>query len=112
MREMMTGAIARRTLLGLIGGLMLCLGLSVQPVLARDLPDYKAEAGMMRIGTDPERPEAEIFHVAYTLKGANAATRPVTFVFNGGPGGATRRQAEQSGAVTPPPLFVQNTSSR
>jgi carboxypeptidase C (cathepsin A) len=86
---MMTGAIARRTLLGLIGGLMLYLGLSVQPVLARNLPDYKAEAGMMPIGTDPERPEAEIFHIAYTLKGANPATRPVTFVFNGGPGGAS-----------------------
>jgi hypothetical protein len=35
----MTVAIARRTLLGLIGGLMPCLGLGMQPVLARGLPD-------------------------------------------------------------------------
>jgi carboxypeptidase C (cathepsin A) len=86
---MMTGAIARRTLLGMIGGLILCFGLSVQPVLARDLPDYKAAAGMMPIGADPERPEAEIFHVSYTAKGGDPATRPVTFVFNGGPGASS-----------------------
>lgn len=44
---------------------------------------------MLNIGKDPERPEAEIFHVAYTLKGADPTKRPVTFVFNGGPGGAS-----------------------
>jgi carboxypeptidase C (cathepsin A) len=38
---------------------------------------------------DPERPEAEIFHVAYTMDGADPATRPVTFLWNGGPGGAS-----------------------
>jgi len=87
MREMMTGAIARRTLLGLIGGLMLCLGLSVQPVLARDLPDYKARG---RDDADRHRSRAprgrNLPHRIY-LKGANPATRPVTFVFNGGPAG-------------------------
>jgi carboxypeptidase C (cathepsin A) len=56
---------------------------------AQKLPDYHAAAGMLNIGKDPERPDAEIFHVAYTLKGADPATRPVTFVFNGGPGGAS-----------------------
>lgn len=85
----MTCLIARRTLLSLIGALVLWLGFGVQPTLARGLPDYKAQAAMMPIGKDPERPEAEIFHIAYTLKGADAATRPVTFVFNGGPGGAS-----------------------
>ncbi|MGH8798770.1 MAG: S10 family serine carboxypeptidase-like protein, partial [Casimicrobiaceae bacterium] len=34
-------------------------------------------------------PEASFFYVAYTLDGANAATRPVTFFYNGGPGSAT-----------------------
>jgi carboxypeptidase C (cathepsin A) len=57
--------------------------------LAEALPPYTAKAGMLNIGADPERPEAEIFHVAYTLYGADPATRPVTFVWNGGPGGAS-----------------------
>jgi carboxypeptidase C (cathepsin A) len=30
-----------------------------------------------------------MFYVAYTLPGANAATRPVTFFYNGGPGSAS-----------------------
>jgi len=57
--------------------------------LAQKLPDYKSSATLLKIGPDPERPEAEIFHVAYTLKGADPAKRPVTFVFNGGPGAAS-----------------------
>jgi len=56
---------------------------------AQDLPAYTAKAGMLNIGVDPERPEAEIFHIAYTLDGADPATRPVTFLWNGGPGGAS-----------------------
>ena len=55
----------------------------------RKLPDYVASASLLQIGEDPERPDTEIFHVAYTLKGADTATRPVTFVFNGGPGAAS-----------------------
>lgn len=56
---------------------------------AQGLPPYTATAGMLNIGADPERPVAEIFHVAYTLDGADPATRPVTFLWNGGPGGAS-----------------------
>jgi carboxypeptidase C (cathepsin A) len=56
---------------------------------AQDLPAYSARAGMIAIGADPERPDAEIFHVDYTLDGADPATRPVTFLVNGGPGGAS-----------------------
>jgi carboxypeptidase C (cathepsin A) len=59
------------------------------PAAARDLPAYASAAGMLKIGPDPERPDAEIFHVAYTAKDADPATRPVTFVFNGGPGAAS-----------------------
>ncbi len=33
--------------------------------------------------------EASFFYVAYTLDGASAAQRPVTFFYNGGPGSAT-----------------------
>lgn len=86
---MVIEAIARRGLLALMGAMLLWAGLAAHPVQAKGLPDYKAEAGMMPIGEDPERPETEIFHIAYTLKGADPATRPVTFVFNGGPGGAS-----------------------
>jgi carboxypeptidase C (cathepsin A) len=56
---------------------------------AQDAAPYTATAAMLAIGEDPERPDAEIFHVAYTLNGADPATRPVTFLINGGPGGAS-----------------------
>ena len=35
------------------------------------------------------RPAAEVFLTAYTLDGADPATRPVTFAFNGGPGSSS-----------------------
>jgi carboxypeptidase C (cathepsin A) len=34
-------------------------------------------------------PEASIFYVAYTADGADPATRPITFFYNGGPGSAS-----------------------
>jgi len=83
-----------RVSIGSRGLAILALGLAawlagVSGAVAQKLPDYKASAGMLKIGKDPERPDAEIFHVAYTLKGADSAKRPVTFVFNGGPGAAS-----------------------
>lgn len=84
----MTLLIGRRGLLVLALGLAAWFAIPMTAV-AQKLPDYNASAGMLNIGQDPERPDAEIFHVAYTLKGANPATRPVTFVFNGGPGAAS-----------------------
>ena len=84
----MTRSIGRKGLLVL--ALALAAWFAGPPrALAQKLPAYSASAGMLSIGKDPERPDAEIFHVAYTLKGADPATRPVTFVFNGGPGGAS-----------------------
>ena len=56
---------------------------------AESLPAYAAKAEMLAIGEDVERPEAEIFHIDYIVNGADAATRPVTFVWNGGPGGSS-----------------------
>jgi carboxypeptidase C (cathepsin A) len=84
----MTLSIGRRGLLALALGLAAWFAVPSSAV-AQKLPDYNAKAGMLNIGTDPERPDAEIFHVAYTLKGADPAKRPVTFVFNGGPGAAS-----------------------
>jgi carboxypeptidase C (cathepsin A) len=69
------------------------LGLSLLavPHLAKAaiLPPYTATAGMLPIGLNPEAPDAEIFHTDYIAKGADPAKRPVTFVFNGGPGAAS-----------------------
>lgn len=59
------------------------------PAQAQPQPAYTATAAMLPIGKDPERPDAEIFHVDYILKDGDPTTRPVTFVFNGGPGGAS-----------------------
>ncbi|EEW24287.1 S10 family peptidase [Rhodobacter ferrooxidans] len=58
-------------------------------VTAQEAPTWNASAGMMPIGEDPERPDAELFHVDYIKNGADPATRPVTFLVNGGPGGAS-----------------------
>jgi carboxypeptidase C (cathepsin A) len=50
---------------------------------------YTATAGHL-IARDPAgAAEASMFYVAYTLPGADAATRPVTFFYNGGPGSAS-----------------------
>ena len=77
----MRASIARSGLLALSLGLAALL--AVPPgAVAQKPPDYMAAAGMLKIGKDPERPDAELFHVAYTLKGADPARRPVTFVFN------------------------------
>jgi carboxypeptidase C (cathepsin A) len=50
---------------------------------------YTATVGKMPIKTGEGQTEALMFYVAYTLDGADPATRPVTFAYNGGPGSAT-----------------------
>ena len=50
---------------------------------------FAATAGAMTLKGAEEREEADIAFVAYALDGADAATRPVTFVVNGGPGAAS-----------------------
>jgi carboxypeptidase C (cathepsin A) len=50
---------------------------------------YTATAGTLDLyGQNGER-TAAVFYTAYVLKGAPAEARPVTFVFNGGPGAAS-----------------------
>lgn len=50
---------------------------------------YTATAGHL-IARDPAGvAQASVFYAAYTLPGADAATRPVTFFYNGGPGSAS-----------------------
>ena len=50
---------------------------------------YTATTGRLPLKRGDGKVEAEMFFVAYTLDGADAAKRPLTFVFNGGPGSAT-----------------------
>jgi carboxypeptidase C (cathepsin A) len=68
-------------------------------------------------------PKAEVFLTAYTLDGAKAEDRPVTFAFNGGPGsssiwlhlgllGPRRVVSGDVGELTPPPYeLVDNAET-
>lgn len=69
------------------------------------------------------KPKAQVFFVAYTLDGvADAATRPIMFSFNGGPGassvwlhlgalGPRRAQLTPLGEAPPPPYKVVDNES-
>ncbi|TWB14168.1 carboxypeptidase C (cathepsin A) [Nitrospirillum amazonense] len=50
---------------------------------------YQATAGTLTIRDDNGKPTASVFYVAYTAEGAPATKRPVTFLYNGGPGSAS-----------------------
>ncbi len=50
---------------------------------------YTASTGRLPIKRGDGKIEAEMFYVAYTLDGQDAAKRPLTFAFNGGPGSAS-----------------------
>jgi carboxypeptidase C (cathepsin A) len=51
---------------------------------------YRATAGTLLIRDDKGKPDASMFYVAYTAAGGNdPARRPVTFLYNGGPGSAS-----------------------
>jgi carboxypeptidase C (cathepsin A) len=50
---------------------------------------YTATAGTFPLFSQNGEPSAKVYYTAYAAKGADAARRPVTFVFNGGPGAAS-----------------------
>jgi len=50
---------------------------------------YTATAGNLIIRDEEDKAYGSMFYVAYTLDGADAGTRPVSFLYNGGPGSAT-----------------------
>jgi carboxypeptidase C (cathepsin A) len=50
---------------------------------------YSATTGRLPIKRGDGKIEAQMFFVAYTLDGQDAAKRPLTFAFNGGPGSST-----------------------
>ncbi|MDA9434842.1 S10 family peptidase [Bradyrhizobium sp. CCBAU 51627] len=68
-----------------------------------DLPgrtlNFAATAGSIRVFDDKGEPLADIAYTSYELDGADRATRPVTFLFNGGPGASSAWL--QFGAVGP-----------
>ncbi len=84
--------------------------------------DYTATAGWTVLRTR-ERPVAEIFSVSYVGDGDGDGERPLTFVFNGGPGassaflhmgavGPTRVAFGDDGTLPPmPPRLVTNEES-
>jgi carboxypeptidase C (cathepsin A) len=50
---------------------------------------FTATAGSIRLFDLKGEPQADIAYTGYQLDGADPATRPVTFLFNGGPGAAS-----------------------
>ncbi len=50
---------------------------------------YTATAGTVLIRQDNGQPAARMFFVAYTKDGEDPKTRPISFLFNGGPGSAS-----------------------
>ncbi len=50
---------------------------------------YTATAGTLIIRDEEDKPYGSIFYVAYTLDGVEPKSRPLSFLYNGGPGSAT-----------------------
>jgi carboxypeptidase C (cathepsin A) len=84
---------------------------------------YSAVAGSITIDGVSGAPPARILYVAYGKDGADQAQRPITFVFNGGPGAASaylhlggigprRVLFNDDGTIAPaPPRLVDNSMS-
>lgn len=84
---------------------------------------YTATAGTLLINGDDGKPYGSVFYVAYTQDGiTDMRTRPVTFLYNGGPGSASlwlhmgsvgpvRVVTDSPDATGPPPYHVIPNSS-
>ncbi|MBZ0156917.1 MAG: peptidase S10 [Alphaproteobacteria bacterium] len=80
--------------------------------------EYTATAGFLQIGEKAGSPKANIFFIAYEREGhGSKRNRPVTFVFNGGPGasslwlhlgaaGPRRIARSYEGTLLPPPYYL------
>ncbi|MFL6840064.1 MAG: peptidase S10, partial [Bradyrhizobium sp.] len=51
--------------------------------------DFTATAGSIRLFDDKGEPQADIAYTSYQLDGTDRSRRPVTFLFNGGPGASS-----------------------
>ena len=84
-------------------------------VLAGKTLAYTARAGTITLRNEADEPTARIFYTAYTLDGADPSKRPVTFLYNGGPGSSTMwlrmgsfapvRVTTADGSLTGPPPY-------
>jgi len=84
---------------------------------------YAATAGTIPIRLDDGKVAARMFYVAYTKDGEDAKTRPIAFLFNGGPGSASiwlhmgsfaprrARMADEGFQPAPPYQLVDNEHS-
>ncbi|WP_267225376.1 S10 family peptidase [Dyella silvae] len=84
---------------------------------------YTATAGTLIIRDDKGQPQASVFYVAYTVDNGKPEKRPVTFLYNGGPGsssmwlhmgsfGPVRIQTDSPTATAPAPYkLVANNDS-
>ncbi|MFL9865309.1 peptidase S10 [Paraburkholderia fungorum] len=83
--------------------------------------DYTATAGNLLLRDNTGQANASVFYLAYTVATKNPSTRPVTFLFNGGPGAGTvflmigsfgpKRVRTASPANTPPAPYVLDDNS-
>lgn len=61
-----------------------------QIILGGKTLNYTATAGNLLINGEDDQPNGSFFYVAYTLDGAaDLSARPITFLYNGGPGSAS-----------------------
>ncbi|MGH9520132.1 MAG: S10 family peptidase [Terriglobales bacterium] len=84
---------------------------------------YTATTGRLPVADATGKTEAHIFFVAYTLDGAQKSNRPLSFIYNGGPGepaiwvhmggfGPRRIVLNEDGTLPPPPYkLVDNQES-
>jgi carboxypeptidase C (cathepsin A) len=84
---------------------------------------YTARAGTITLRNQDDKPLARVFYTAYTLDGAAASRRAVTFFYNGGPGTSTiylrmgsfgpARVVTADGTITGPPPYrvIDNTDT-
>src|SRR5487761_673324 len=81
--------------------------------------DYTATAGTIVLRDDKGDPTASMFYIAYTKNGAKPDQRPLTFAYNGGPGGSSvlvnlggfgpmRVQTTDAAPTPPPPYSLQS----
>lgn len=84
--------------------------------------NYTATAGYMAMKDDKAKVIAHIFFIAYTKDGADPATRPLTFAFNGGPGsssiwlhmgalGPRRVVLDDKGVAPAPPYHLEDNQN-
>lgn len=84
---------------------------------------YTATTGILILKNKDQKPIASMSYTAYTQDGAKPAQRPITFLYNGGPGSSTiwlhmlafgpKRVVVGSGTLTPPAPYqlVNNNDS-